>query len=327
MAHEITDTDKVLSVRQHTWHGLEEYSEDYLTIEDTRKLVHDWEVIREPVYRKVLHPDFTVTYDMVSDLELNVRTDNDAALSVVPKERVDISINEMYKLVELVQGQDGNVLIETAGSLRGGRDVFVVVKLNEPIKIKGDKNGESLSYWVLQNSYEVGAAIRAQATNVRVVCKNTSRAADLDAEHRGTSFAFSHVGSLEERLEAVKDALAAWRTDIREWQLAKEFMVTEKVTVDGINWFVDHFLPEPEFITDQAKANLERSRLELVGELFNPMTEGIEMTSLGLFEAASSWQEHVRRAQTPQSRFKRAVLSPTDVLHHARDLALEAVNV
>jgi len=334
MAHEITSSDKVLSVREYTWHGLEIFSPDYLSIAETKKLVHDFEVIREPVFRRTMEIDPETgfahyDFELIKEFQLNTRTDNAAELSVVPTERVDISIQEMYDIAEVVQGESQDVRIETAGTLRGGRDAFILLRLNEPIAIKGDRNGESLSFLALQNAYDPGAAFRIQPTNVRIVCKNTSRAVDVFAEHSGLQLTFAHTKNMMERVEEAKKALAGWREDIKAWARAKEFMATQTVTNDGINWFVDQFIPEPHaaLTSERVKANIETARLELISELFNPMTEGIEFTALGLFEAASSWNEHVRKAQTPLSRFKRAVLEPTNVLIQARELALEAVNV
>ena len=127
----------------------------------------------------------------------------------------------------------------------------------------------------------------------------------------------------------LREALAGWRHSISEWKLQKEFLFTQKVTTPQINWFVEQFIPEPHATqtTDRVKDNIEVARTELLMELFGGLNQGIQSTSLGLFEAASSWNEHVRAAQTPLSRFKRAVLSPTDVLFQARELAVAAASV
>src|SRR6187551_3035177 len=111
--HEITKTDKVLSVREFAWHGLAEVVDDYLPIEEVRKRVHDYDVDREPVYRKrvtVNEGDIIESYELVPDQEFNVRSDNDEVLAVVPTERPEVSITEMYELAEVVQGQDSNVI-------------------------------------------------------------------------------------------------------------------------------------------------------------------------------------------------------------------------
>lgn len=332
MAHEITKSDKVLAVREATWHGLEELLPEYPTREQAEALVHDWSVIREPIYRKKFSVDESgpkETFELVEDFEFNTRSDNDEPLSVVPRERIDIQPHEMWDMAELIQGQDKNVKYETAGSLRGGRDVWILLMLNEPVVINGDPNGESLPYFALQNGYEQGTAFRGQATNVRIVCKNTSRLSDLMAEAKGVNFSFRHGATLRERIEEIQDALAGWRESITSWKLQKEFMLTRHVTPKQATWFVEQFIEMPHvgLITDRVRQNVELARLELITELYSGMNRGIELTSLGLFEAASSWNEHVRAAQTPISRFKRSMLSPTDVLEHAHHLALEAVNV
>ena len=333
MSHEISKTDKVFAVRQPTWHGLEDLLHEHPTRDEAEKLVHDWQVIREPLYRQVPfindagEPD--ALYQLVDEYELNVRSDTARELAVVPTSRVEVQPHEMWDLAELIQGEDKNVIFETAGSLREGRDVWILIKLNEPVTINGDPQGMSLPYFALQNSYEPGTAFRGQATNIRIVCANTSRATDLFAEAQGTNFSFRHGSNLHERVEEIREALAGWRHSISEWKLQKEFLFTQKVTTPQINWFVEQFIPEPHATqtTDRVKDNIEVARTELLFELFNGLTNGINHTSLGLFEAASSWNEHVRAAQTPLSRFKRAVLSPTDVLFQARELAVAAASV
>jgi phage/plasmid-like protein (TIGR03299 family) len=330
--HEITKSDKVLAVREATWHGLEELLPEYPTREQAESLVHDWSVIREPLYRKKFSVDEQgphEEFELIEEFQLNTRSDTGAELSVVPSERIDIQPHEMWDMAELIQGNDKNVQYETAGSLRGGRDVWILIRLNEPVVINGDPQGESLPYFALQNGYEPGVAFRGQATNVRIVCKNTSRLSDLVAEAKGVNFSFRHGATLRERIEEIQDALAAWRESVQAWKAQKEFMLTQRVNARQANWFVEQFIemPHVSLTTDRVKQNVELARLELVTELYGGMNVGITHTALGLFEAASSWNEHVRAAQTPITRFKRSVLSPTDILEHAHHLALEAVNI
>ena len=339
MAHEITSSDKLFTVRKPSWHGLEQLLSDYPTRQEAEALVHGWHVEREPLYRKVIKlPDggltedglaFTEHYELVPEFELNVRSDTNADLAVVPTERVDVQPYEMWDLAELIQGQDKNVMFETAGSYDEGRKVWILIRLNEPIEIKGDPNGATLPYFALQNGYAPGIAFRGQAVNVRIVCANTSRLADMDAERSGATFSFAHTSNLQERVESVRDALAAWREDIQAWRLAKEQMLDVTLTTPQVNWFIEEFIPMPHVktISDRVRENVETARMELITELYGGMNSGITHTSLGLFEAASSWNEHVRAAASQQTRFKRALLEPSSVLFDAYRLSLEAANV
>lgn len=333
MAHEITRHDKVLAYRTPTWHGLEDLLSERPTREEAEKHVHDWHVQREPLYRKniLLGEDNEVIeeYELIPEFELNVRSDIGLDLAVVPADRPEYQPNEVWDIAELLQGDDKNIQIETAGSLREGRDIWILLKLNEPIEIQGDGQGLSLPYYALQNSYVPGSAFRGQASNVRLVCANTSRATDLVAEAHGTNFAFSHRGNMRDRVEEARDAIAGWRESIKTWQSFKEHMATIPVNADQTNWFIDNFIeaPHDKLTSDRVKENIETARLELITELYGGMNQGITGTALGLFEAASSWNEHVRAAQSPLTRFKRSMLSPDSVLSDARALALEAATV
>ena len=86
-------------------------------------------------------------------------------------------------------------------------------------------------------------------------------------------------------------------------------------------------MPNERIISDRVRENVEIARLELLTELYGGMNSGITGTALGLFEAASSWNEHVRAAASQQSRFKRALLEPTSILADAARLAHEAAVV
>jgi phage/plasmid-like protein (TIGR03299 family) len=302
------------------------------TRKEAEKLVHDFQVLREPIYHKVydiVDGEPTERYELVTDWEMNVRSDTAKRLSIVPVTRVDVQPSEVWDLAELIQGEDKNIKIETAGSYNDGANIWVLIWLDEPVVVNGDPNGLTLPYFCLQNGYVQGEGLRGQATNVRVVCKNTSRLSDVVADSQGTNFSFAHTGNLRERVEGIRDALQGWRQGIQSWKAGKEFMATQRVTTDQINWFVEQFIPAPHHtqISDRVQQNVELDRTQLILELFNSeMNAGITHTALGLFEAASSWNEHVRRAQTPFTRFKRAMLEPSDILEQARELAMAAIN-
>ena len=333
MSHEISKTDKVLSVRQPMWHGLEDLLHEAPTRVEAETLVHNWGVVREPIYRKTIsfdsHGEPIESFEHISEFELNVRSDTSIDLSIVPKDRIDPQPSDVWDVADVIMSQDKNIKIETAGSLREGRDIWILLKLDQVISIKGDKHGDSVAYFALQNSYVPGKGFRFQPTNVRIQCANTSSFADMDAESAGLNLSLAHTANLMERVEEIESKLLAWKSGIDEWREAKEYMATLKVTPEQTNWFVEQFIPAPDALlsSDRVKMNIELSRTELIYELFNDYNTGVRGTALGLFEAASSYESWVREAQSPMTRFKRSMLTPTDVLGQARTLALEAVNV
>ena len=322
MAHMMDENDKALSVRQPMWHGLEELLQEAPTRQQAEEMVHDYVVERKPLYEK---SDYTGEFLMVDDFELNVRVDTGERFAVVPKTRIDPQPTEVWDVAETIMNQDPSIKIETAGTYMGGRHMYILLKLDEVIQIQGDYKGDSIAYFALQNAYVPGHALRFQPTNVRIQCYNTSSAADFSAEQAGLNLSLAHTMNLTERIMEIEEKLAAWKSGIDVWKEAKEAMAREKVTTDQVNMFIEQYIPMPneKMISERVRNNVEVARTELLLEYFNEYNDGVRGTALGLFEAASSWTGHVRAANSQMTRFKRAMLTPDNVLGQAADLALE----
>ena len=62
------EVEKMFSVRQPTWHGLENLLTEYPSRAEAQQLAgHEFDVIREPLYRKVLEPDLTESFELYED--------------------------------------------------------------------------------------------------------------------------------------------------------------------------------------------------------------------------------------------------------------------
>jgi phage/plasmid-like protein (TIGR03299 family) len=325
----------MFSVRRPTWHGLGEILDDYPTRAAAQKLVHDWEPIPEPIYRATpvvtAEGDLKTEYEVIPGKLEYRRSDNGAHLAVNNESLAIVTNTEVWDAAEALQGGPASdVLYETAGSLKGGGLVWIMLRLAEPLKIKGDLS-LSLPYYLLQNGHDGMTAFKGSATSVRVQCANTVRFADLDAKARGTEFTFRHTVNVSDRVEEARNALAGWRESIEAYQMLAEHMITEKVTKRGEVAFLERFIPAPlsTMTSDRVKHNIEVARGEFMGVYNSQTNEGITGTAWGLMQAASEWSEHIRRAKGNQmeSKFKRALLTPNTVMTHAKTFALEAARV
>lgn len=333
MSHEITTTDNLFSVREMPWHGLGTVLTDYPTREEAQKIAHNWEPVATPLYRGV--PDFDEAgepYTRFEEVENHVaqeRSDNGDLIGITTKTFTPVTNNEMYDIAEALQGTSGDVLFETGGSLKGGAHVWLMLRLTEPLIIKGDPNGATLPFYTLQNNHNATGAFRGAATAIRAVCANTTRATDLDARARGTEFTFSHTSGVTERVEEARAALAGWRESIEDYRQLAELMLAEKVSAKGERDFIERFIPAPlsTMTSDRTKNNIERAREQWM-ECYNGVTcEGITGTAWGLLQASSEWSEHIRKAASQETRFKRAVLDTNSIITGAKALALEAARI
>jgi phage/plasmid-like protein (TIGR03299 family) len=333
MSHEITNRDGVFSVREEMWHGLGTVLTDYPTREEAQKLVHPWEPVAEPVYRKrykeVGYGPAQPVFEEIKGSYLNVRSDDDEPLGIVPNTFTTVTNGEMYDIAEVIEGEDkGSVMFETGGSLKGGAKVWLLLRLRDPIEIPGDPRGATIPYYGLQNAHDASGSFRGQATLTRIVCANTAQLADLESEARGSSFEFHHTKNIKVRVEQAREALAGWRAGLAAWKETSRELIRVSITAEQQDAYIRRFIPmpPPHSISAIVEANVKTARLQLKEILDGPTCEGIDHTSYGLVQASVEYLNHVRKAQSRESRFKRAYLDKNDITRDAVKIVRELTN-
>lgn len=343
MGHNITDTDKTFSVREMPWMGLLDgrvtVLEDNPTREQAQALVHPWEPVEMPVYREVpvIAEDGTLStrFEKVEGFKSLERSDNGHVLDITPESFGVVTNNDLWDVVEAVGSIGKDIAIETGGSLEGGRKVWALLRMAEPIHIKGDPNGATLPLLAFQNSHAAGVmAFRAQALNTRIVCANTSAAADAEAKRHGYQFTFKHSKNVGERIEDAKAAVGMWREGITVWQNAMEVLAATRITAEQREEFVQRFQPMPpnHLITDRVRNNVEKARQELRVVLESETCDAIKDNAFGLFQAGIEWSQHVRKVKGKdegtrmESYFKRSMFSDSGLRKATLDLAREVAH-
>ena len=216
---------------------------------------------------------------------------------------------------------------ETAGVLDGGRAVWCLALLDEPITLPGD-DSPTLPYLAITNRHDGTAACALRATAVRIVCANTFRAAELEGERTGTTFSFIHKSSWRNRIDEAREAVTGARPEMRRYtELAAELLAIP-VTPAQRELFITEFIPMPPegLVTDRVARNVEEARKAL-RLLFDSSTttEQIADTAYGLVQAAGEYLDHVRTARTWETRLNRTLIRPEPLKHRALSLAREII--
>jgi phage/plasmid-like protein (TIGR03299 family) len=315
MSHEITKTDNLFTVRDPAWHKFGHVFEDYPTREEAQQIAHPWEPVVSPVFAQIKGEErgrITSTgFREVDGYQAMSRSDNGAIIGVVSNTYEPVTNNAMYDIAEAIEGGDPSaVRYETGGSLKGGAKVWLLLRLAEPLLVKGDPNGAVVPYYALQNAFDGSGSFRGQSTFTRIVCDNTAQAADLDAKARGTEFVFHHTKNVKSRIEEARAALAGWRNSVTEWQRLSEHLIGLRITPEQRNNYVERFIPEPPpaLASDRVRANVEAARSELLYVMSSPTCADIDLTAYGLVQASIEYIQHYRKAKSDESRFKRAYL-------------------
>lgn len=331
--HEIQSTDGVFAVREPMWHGLGNVLDDYPTIAEAKKIAHPWEPQVEPVYRRVSPPwDYDLgapaepRFEEITDHKAIVRSDTGRLLDVQSDTYEPVLNQTMYDIAEAIEGEaKGSVMLETGGSLSGGRKVWLLVRLRDSLQVNGDPHGTTVPYFALQNAHDGSGAFRGQATMTRIVCANTSQVADMDARARGTEFVFRHTASVHDRIEDAKQALAGWRESIGVWQEMSDHLNTLRVGMEQREAFIEEFIamPPPHVASARVRNNVEEARAQMRSILDGPTCEGIGHTAHGLVAASVEYLNWMRRARSEETRFKRVYLSRNQIVTDATELALK----
>lgn len=195
--------ESMMSVRELPWHGLGKVVSQHLTAEEALEAAGlDWEVVKEPLVVVERDEDGNAvgTPTVVPKRFATVRQSDRKVLGVVGGTYTVLQNVGAFAFADSLV-DDGSAKYETAGSLRGGSEVWLMMKLPEGVLIAGEQHD---IYLLLKNSHDGTSAIMALVTPVRVVCKNTLNLAVEQAER---AWSVRHVGNLDGRLSEARRAL------------------------------------------------------------------------------------------------------------------------
>lgn len=159
------------------WHDLGVPVEDGLSLSDALRLSHtDYTVERRPLWctveREVPDGTFQQTVE-VPDAYATVRTDTGTVLGVVGGRYEVLQNQDAFGVLEPLL-DSGLAGIETMGALRGGRDVWALVRLQIDSPLVRDVFGdEVVPYALVSNNHSGARGVVVQETPIRVVCANT----------------------------------------------------------------------------------------------------------------------------------------------------------
>lgn len=132
-----------------------------------------------------------------------VRTDTQDVLGVVGNNYEPLQNKDAFRFFDaLVKGKEA--LYETAGALKGGRQIWLLAKIEGQIDIL--KNDPINKYFLLTNRHDGLGSVAGRVTPIRVVCNNTLTAAM--GKRVKEEIRIVHRGNVADRLEFAGELLA-----------------------------------------------------------------------------------------------------------------------
>lgn len=206
------NVESMFYVREVPWHGLGINVKEAPTSEEAIRLAGlNWEVLQTPVYMK--------NGIEIPNYKANVRSTDNACLGIVTDRYKIVQNKDAFEFTDSLVGEtdDGVVKYETAGSLAGGKRIWLLAKM--PTKnIVGD---DVDPYMVFTNSHDGTGAIKIAMTPIRVVCQNTLNMALGKAKRQWSA---KHTGNMQSKLDEARWCL----------QLANEYMANLDIEADRL---------------------------------------------------------------------------------------------
>lgn len=261
MAHELEqhgDQVAFVDTRTDAWHRLNNLPADMigkdLTAEDALRLAHlaGWDIHKRPTF-------------------VNLGTDEDPHYVEVPNDHASIRTNPWTGELEPLGGGLGgqwtpfqneslvaflNALvheskgrIETAGSIKGGRQVFVSTKLPETMTVGGVDRVDL--YVIARTRHDGTGATDFLASPVRPVCANTIRAAVLSAV---SSMSVRHTTGQDRYVELAREKLGLAVKSFGDLEAEFERMIQVDQTEAEFRKIIDAtFYPDGKVPTEKGR--------------------------------------------------------------------------
>jgi phage/plasmid-like protein (TIGR03299 family) len=253
MAHELEINEETgeatfASLRQPAWHNLGTVFQEEVNTQQMLELAHldNWNVRLEDV---TIPENFESdkSYSFVTRTNPFDKTKNDV-LGVVGERYVPLQNEDLFSFGDNLL--DGGGRWETAGSIKGGRQVFGSIALNNSITLDPNGIADKIdNYLLINTSHDGSVAIQASITPVRVVCANTLNLALTAFKGKKASkqsFKIRHTQTADGRIAQARQALGLANAYIDEFSVIANEMISKEITKAQFDKIVELAYPAPE---------------------------------------------------------------------------------
>lgn len=263
------------------WHGLGvPVSNDMSAYEMMEAAQLNWSVKKVPMFYQPNSSgvtDFvTDTMQSVEDKMLLIREEDNKQLDVVSNTwhpvQNQVAFDFFYDWVE-----EGNMEMHTAGSLKDGKLVWVLAKINETFEVL--QNDIVEGYLLFTNPHQFGHSVNVRFTPIRVVCNNTLQLALGGNNYH--SFSVDHTKPFD--AHAVKDALGLSKIAMQNYGNHAQYLASKRVVINTVDEYFQSLFPMTDY--QKEKNHVRSRRAAQVMRLYNNGTPGSELAKETMWDA------------------------------------------
>lgn len=278
------NVETMFSVREKPWHGLGTIVAEAPTSADALELAGlDWTIDGNPVY--------DAQGKVIPGYYANTRSSDNKVLGIVGSRYKIVQNKEAFDFTDSLVGE--GITYETAGSLRGGKTIWLLGKMPERY-IVGDKFEP---YICFTNTHDGTGAVRVCMTPVRVVCNNTLNMALKGAIRNWSAIHSSNIGT---KLSEARHTLLLADQYLVKLDEEADRLANQSMTDGEMREVLKKIFPIEEGATDRQIRTAEKAQDEIMACVISPDLIQFLNTKWGFLNGVADWVGHsepVRRTQ------------------------------
>lgn len=314
------------------WHGLGVSVSNDLTPDEMLTAAGlDWTVSKRPLYFPKLDVEGNLSKNLriVPDEFAIIRDSDESVLDTCGDKWKPVQNRDIFDFfTRFVKA--GDMTMETAGSLKGGRYIWALARLNEEFTLaKGDK---TIAYMLLSQPHRFGVSMTAALTPIRVVCWNTITAAlgsDLSGKNSGNaSFRMPHSRAFTDEVKAsAEQALGLAHEGMKAYTHTAELLSNTAAKHENVMDYFHTVLQleqEEQEANDNDEADLNRNVKRMQEALTHAPGQDLNKgTWWSAFNATTYCADHIM-GRTSENRLASAWFGPHAALkRRALSLAVD----
>lgn len=316
MAHQLEtfEDGKVAFVsREEAWHQLGTITKKAFTAEEALEIAQlDSQVIvsQNPV-QVVVDGEILTIEDKFATYREHAKYGR-KGLGVVGSRYVPIQNADAFSFLNNLVDQSG-AIFETAGSIRGGRQVFMSLQMPQEMKLANGIDAHKM-FIMATNSHDGSQSFNIAVTPVRVVCTNTVR---MGLRNAVSKISLRHTASATGKVAQAKEVLGLVHAYQDEFAQEVDRLVDQTFTDIQFEKLVSDLFP----ITDDFQASgitkTNNKRDELLSLWTAPTQANIAGTKWAAYNAVAEyadWFAPVRGKNPDKARAERILMGTTDEL-------------
>ena len=302
MTHEV---ETMMYTNEVPWHGLGQYvgDEPLRSRDAIIKAGLDWNVELQELYAGDGTEENLIGVPLHKAI---VRPADNSILGVVGNRYQPVQNVEAFEFMDNLVN-DGSMRYHTAGSLRGGRNVWLLGQTGSFDVVPGDQVDKYLLLW---NSHDGSSALKCLFTSVRVVCANTARVALANGSMDGIKI--HHTANIMNNLHQAKEVLGFANASFDIFEQNSKNLTTRQMNTQSLERFVTHLFPYPK---EDVKSYAAEKARDQVTRLFeegkgNDMV-GVKGTRWAAFNAVteySNFHKNMRGEHKQERRFEATMI-------------------